>query len=133
MLSRVRISQIVTIGIVSLFLWGIVWPVILIDLRLPYGTEVLDSLLTGLRQRFPDQEFDSHGVGKGESLEQGPGIGIQISSRPDLQVRKEMLDFVEAEIERQKYQVSIRMDFMFDKKAFILYKSRKIGQKWAQR
>lgn|GEM_PF-6511079 len=122
MSTRARIV-VATVCVFGLLLWGIGWPLFTIFLNLKTGTEAQESLLTSLRQKYPDHAFAKGGVGF-----QGPSVGIRISSRPNPQVKKEMLGFVADEIEIRKCRVDIILDFMIENQRLLLYKSSKMGE-----
>ncbi len=117
--------------VVSLLLWGIVWPIVSIMMNVRTGHKIKEALLVSLKEKYPGHAF-SGGVGKGSSLEEGPGVGIDILSKSDPQVRKEMLNFITEEIEDNQYGASFYVDFELENKRFVLYKSRKKGLEWEE-
>lgn len=117
----------------GLWIMAMVLQVVAIMLNIRSGTKIQESLLTTLRERYPDQSFVKRGVGKGGAFEEGPSVSFHISSRPDPQARKEMLDFIVTETESKKYRATIYLVFEAENKEFTLYRSRKLGLNWEER
>ena len=111
---------------------GIGWPLLGIFMSLRTGSEIQESLLVTLRDRYPDHTFEKTFLGKGH--EPGiPTVGIKVSSQPDRQVRKEILGFVATEIGKRKSGVVLIFDFVNEDKQFILRESKKnIEFEWTE-
>ena len=128
MSNRIRIV-ILILCIIVLLIIGIGWPLLSIFISLRTGSEIQESLLVTLRERYPDLTFEKTNLGKGH--EPGiPTVGIKVSSQPVLQVRKEILGFVAMEIGKRKSRAVLIFDFIDEDKQFILKKSKKIEFEW---
>jgi len=83
-ISVSKSSRLMTGILCVLFLltWGIVWPLVVIFMTLKTGSEIQESLLVSLRERYPDHSFEKFALGKGH--EPGiPSFGIKILSHLD--------------------------------------------------
>jgi hypothetical protein len=110
---------------------GIGWPLLSIFISLRTGSELQESLLVTLRERYPDLTFEKTNLGKGH--EPGiPTVGIKVSSQPVLQVRKEILSFVETEIGKRKSRAVLIFDFIDENKEFILKKTKEKVFEWTE-
>lgn len=130
-MSKNRRNLLVAICIVGFLIWGIVWPLITIFMSLRSGSEIQEALLATLKEKYPDHTFQKRGVGYG-STPGIPSVRIGVLSKPNDEVKKDMLSFLASEVAQRKLVVSLSIEFEKDNKKFILRKSKNLIFEWEE-